>query len=75
VPKELFQTIGSLAQSGKGRRIELTVSDGEFTTDSVSGALTSAPRTAVAVDGGVIEDDTYLDSYTWTVDTVREICQ
>ena len=71
-PSGMFST-GLLSSTGRGRRVELIVSDGEFLTQGDT--VTSLPKPPQRLpDGGTIEDPTYLDTYSWVVDSVNATC-
>lgn len=74
VPRDVF-TRTIISMTGTARRLQLIVADGEFTT-TMSGALDTLPKLPEPLpDGGSIEDKTYLDTYTWVVDSVNASCQ
>ncbi|MBL8954161.1 MAG: hypothetical protein JNK82_25515 [Myxococcaceae bacterium] len=73
-PVSLFM-LTVLASTGKGRRLELIVADGELFTDS-TGKIQTVAKTAVGEDGGQMANPTFYDTYSWTIDTVNaNTCQ
>lgn len=76
-PADIFSAQSALTQTGSTgtKHLELIVADGELTTTS-TGAVGTLPKERVALpDGGFIDNPTYLDSYTWPVETIRMPCQ
>lgn len=73
-PPSVF-SLTLLNSTGKGRRLELVVSDGEFSTDLNDKLITLPVEDGIPLpDGGTIDNPSYLDTYTWVVDTINESC-
>ncbi|MBK7863272.1 MAG: hypothetical protein IPJ65_32640 [Archangiaceae bacterium] len=67
----LFQ-VTDLAQTGTARQLELLVADGELKIEGDK--VTAQPRIVPFADSGTTLDQSYIDSYTWIVNTTRNPC-
>jgi hypothetical protein len=63
-PPPLGRAGSELIQNGE-HRVEVVVSDGEFDGTSTK----TLPRSRPLLDGGTIDDPTYIDTYVWIVKT------
>lgn len=68
--------VSLLGTTGAGRRLQLIIADGEFSSDPNTGALITIPKGEphVLPDGGFVLNETYIDTYSWIVDTVNMSC-
>lgn len=74
-PSALFK-LTLLGTNGTGRRLQLIIADGEFSSHPDTGALITIPKGEPhpLPDGGFVLNDTYIDTYSWIVDTTTMQC-
>jgi hypothetical protein len=70
-PNEVFTTT-DLQNTGMVQQLELAVADGEFYIEN--NTLKTLPKPENLPDGGTMSDITYIDTYTWLVNTERTPC-